>query len=480
MANELAHKTVGTELTQAEFELITLHVFDSQAIGDTLYASSSTQLSRLAIGSTNAVFVVIGGVPSWATTLAGLTLTTPTISGTGFENANHAHAAANSGGTVDASDIAGTTLASNVVSTSITSVGILASPVLTTPQINDASLDHQFIFAGAELTADRTVTLPILAGNDTFVFEAHTQTLTNKTLTSPVLTTPQINDTSADHQYIFAVSELVADRTVTLPLLTGADEFVFKDHAVTMTNKTLTSAVLNTAVSGTAVLDEDDLSSDSATQVATQQSIKAYVDAITHPVTAINSATENYLVSVGATTTELEAESTLTYDGTTLTLGSGQIAFPATQNASAGANTLDDYEEGTWTPHFADSSLSAGMEGAQAEDIAVGNYTKIGNRVFYSCRIRITALGDLIGVQQARILGLPYTSDSTSNSEAAMYCGTGTSMAITAGTSVAGNQVANSTRIELYHWSETTGISELSLDEVSAGAEMTFAGNYRI
>ena len=46
-----------------------------------------------------------------------------------------------------------------------------------------------------------------------------------------------------------------------------------------LTNKTLTSPVLNTAVSGTAILDEDDLSSDSATQLATQQSIKAYVDA---------------------------------------------------------------------------------------------------------------------------------------------------------------------------------------------------------
>ena len=46
-----------------------------------------------------------------------------------------------------------------------------------------------------------------------------------------------------------------------------------------LTNKTLTSPVLNTGVSGTAILDEDDLSSDSATQLATQQSIKAYVDA---------------------------------------------------------------------------------------------------------------------------------------------------------------------------------------------------------
>jgi len=46
----------------------------------------------------------------------------------------------------------------------------------------------------------------------------------------------------------------------------------------TLTNKTLTSPVINTGVSGTAILDEDDMSSDSATQLATQQSIKAYVD----------------------------------------------------------------------------------------------------------------------------------------------------------------------------------------------------------
>ena len=46
----------------------------------------------------------------------------------------------------------------------------------------------------------------------------------------------------------------------------------------TLTNKTLTSAVLNTGVSGTAILDEDDMSSNSATQIPTQQSVKAYVD----------------------------------------------------------------------------------------------------------------------------------------------------------------------------------------------------------
>ena len=99
-------------------------------------------------------------------------------------------------------------------------------------------------------SAGVTNTLTLPAGGDAeLVSTVATQTLTNKTMTgaimtSPVLTTPQIEDTSADHQYVFAVSELAADRTVTLPLLAADDEFVFADHTQTLTNKTLTSATL--------------------------------------------------------------------------------------------------------------------------------------------------------------------------------------------------------------------------------------------
>src|ERR1035437_3947013 len=54
--------------------------------------------------------------------------------------------------------------------------------------------------------------------------------------------------------------------------------------------------------------------------------------------------------------------------------GAGQIKFPASQNASSDANTLDDYEEGTWTPNDASG---AGL----TFSTAFGTYTKIGRTV---------------------------------------------------------------------------------------------------
>ena len=61
----------------------------------------------------------------------------------------------------------------------------------------------------------------------------------------------------------------------------------------TLTNKTLTSPVINTGLSGSAFLDEDDMSSDSATKVASQQSIKAFVD-------AVESRTRAFAIAIGA------------------------------------------------------------------------------------------------------------------------------------------------------------------------------------
>ena len=85
-----------------------------------------------------------------------------------------------------------------------------------------------------------------------------TQTLTNKTLTSPV------------------ISSITNTGTLTLP--TSTDTLVGRATTDTLTNKTLTSPVLNTSVSGTAFLDDDTFATASATTLASSESIKAYVD----------------------------------------------------------------------------------------------------------------------------------------------------------------------------------------------------------
>ena len=103
---------------------------------------------------------------------------------------------------------------------------------------------------------------------------AATQTLTNKTLTSPVLTTPQINDSSADHQYVFSSANLAADRTISLPLLTDNDTFVFLAHTQTLTNKTLTSPV----ITGGSINNTPIGASTASTVVATQVDITAQGD----------------------------------------------------------------------------------------------------------------------------------------------------------------------------------------------------------
>ena len=132
---------------------------------------------------------------------------------------------------------------------------------------------------GPAATADVTVTLP--AATDTLVGKATTDTLTNKTLTSAVL------NTGVSGTAVLDEDDMSSDSATQVATQQSIKAFV-TSGTVTMTNKTLTSPVLNTGVSGTAVLDEDNMASNSATQLATQQSIKAYVDANSGGASSLN------------------------------------------------------------------------------------------------------------------------------------------------------------------------------------------------
>lgn len=127
-----------------------------------------------------------------------------------------------------------------------TSVGV--SSVTTADDTTDASDTTGrgclgSITQGANTTHSQGVTVVIAAVEQYWdrIFDALGQVVDSSTgliKSGLVLTLPQINDTSSDHQYIFAVNELAADRTVTLPLLTGNDTFLFASFAAEMANKT--------------------------------------------------------------------------------------------------------------------------------------------------------------------------------------------------------------------------------------------------
>ena len=119
--------------------------------------------------------------------------------------------------------------------------------------------------------------------------------------------------TANDFETTLIAADPSADRIWTIPD-SASDTIVGLAATQTLTNKTLTSPVLNTGVSGTAIKDEDNMSSDSATHLATQQSIKAYVDASGGGVT-LSGSTNNTIATVTGSSA-LAGEASLTYDDT--------------------------------------------------------------------------------------------------------------------------------------------------------------------
>jgi len=128
----------------------------------------------------------------------------------------------------------------------------------------------------------------------------------------------------------------------------------------TLTNKTLTSPVLNTGVSGTAILDEDNLASDSATKLATQQSIKAYVDG---------------QVSGVSTSWVLEDD-----DGTEVTVASGkEVKFIGSGVTTNWTDTDNGTDGDPYDLTFTIDAAQTGITSILATDLKIGedNETKI-------------------------------------------------------------------------------------------------------
>jgi hypothetical protein len=145
----------------------------------------------------------------------------------------------------------------------------------------DLDSENLTVSGGTGLDSSATGNAVTLAIDSTVTTLTGTQTLTNKTLTTPV------------------ISSISNTGTLTLP--TSTDTLVGRATTDTLTNKTLTSAtltspVINTGVSGTAFLDDDTFATATASTLASSESIKAYVDTT---VAATNEVVEDTTPQLG-------------------------------------------------------------------------------------------------------------------------------------------------------------------------------------
>ena len=162
--------------------------------------------------------------------------------------------------------------------------------------------------------------------------------------------------------------------------------------------------------------------------------------------------------------------------GGLVTLTNGGIKFPASQVASSDANTLDDYEEGTWTPSVVGSSTNPTISYTEQ----YGYYTKIGNFVHAFGRITIASISGGSGYFFVDglpfVVGLPVGRYATGSMGYVGNWVTISPMVIIA--------PGGGTRFEMYGASSTSardGIgSIISISNAQAGSQFIFSLTYTV
>lgn len=124
------------------------------------------------------------------------------------------------------------------------------------------------------------------------------------------------------------------------------------------------------------------------------------------------SATDRALAIYDSTSGKIIQNSTATVTSAGFLTANG-LTFPAVQVSSADANTLDDYEEGTWTPVYQSIDIYNGDITPTYSPLTRGSYRKIGSTVFLLFRISLSSLsvtGSTSG--EIYIEGLPFAPNA--------------------------------------------------------------------
>jgi hypothetical protein len=156
-----------------------------------------------------------------------------------------------------------------------------------------------------------------------------------------------------------------------------------------------------------------------------------------------------------------------------INLQSGQIAFPAVQAASADANTLDDYEEGSFTPTVASSG-----GGTPTYSVQVGRYVKIGKEVKFSLWVVLASKGTLVAGGGTTIGGLPFAAANIANLYHSCVVGQYQG-ATTAYVSVYAYVTFNSSSITLtFRAAASASAAVLLVSDIGATSDFMISGSY--
>jgi len=153
----------------------------------------------------------------------------------------------------------------------------------------------------------------------------------------------------------------------------------------------------------------------------------------------------------------------------------GTVLFPnglLFGSDTAAANTLDDYEEGTWTPGISDGTNAVTL------GTAVGSYTKIGRAVTAQFACTATSLGSASG--GLTLTGLPFASSSVANSFGAVNVADAGELNIAAGDSLGGRVKVNATEATLVLFSVVTGAENFTDVHLSADGFIRGVATYHV
>ena len=152
---------------------------------------------------------------------------------------------------------------------------------------------------------------------------------------------------------------------------------------------------------------------------------------------------------------------------TPATSGSG-ITFPATASASSNANTLDDYEEGTWT-----GTLTSGGGSITANAVA-GTYTKVGRMVTVCGRFSVTSVSSPTG--DVTLTGLPFANNTGVSFESAISI-MSDGLQATATTMIMGVISGADTYIAIYKYA--AGAASSMASDIKAGSVFRITATYQ-